>query len=143
MIIKKNDNVQVEYTGKLEDGSVFDKSEKEKPIEFVVGAGQMIPGFDKAVEGMKLNESKTINITPEDAYGEIRDDLIGIFSKESMPPELVVEKGAQIGITLSSGETIPAEITEINGDDVTVDSNHPLSGKNLIFDIKIVGVNSH
>ena len=142
MIVKSGDKIQVEYTGKLNDGTIFDKSEQGNPLEFIVNSGQIIPGFDNAVEGMKLNEEKTITIKSEDAYGSKREDLVGEFPKDSLPPDLEIKKGGMLALKMPTGETIHAAITDVTENTVVIDANHPLSGKDLIFDIKVVGISS-
>ncbi len=140
MVVKKGDKIKVEYEGRLEDGTVFDSTEKHggEPLAFEVGAGQMIKGFDEGVLGMELNKEKEITLKPVDAYGEYNEDAIQKVPKRMMPAE--VEVGMQIGVPLQNGQTIPAKITEIKGDMVTIDMNHELAGKILTFKIKVVAI---
>jgi len=140
MAVKEGDKVKVEYTGKLEDGTVFDQS-KAEPLEFEMGAKQLIPGFEKAVMGMNLNESKTITISKEDAYGDARPELRKEVPKKVLPAEKEPVVGMHIAVKIPTGQTIPGKIAEINKDSVVIDFNHPLAGKKLIFEIKVVGIN--
>ena len=141
-LVNKNDKVKVEYIGKLDDGTIFDQSKEGQPLEFVVGAGQMIPGFDKAVEGMKLNEEKTFTITPEEAYGKRDTNFVKEFSRESFPLNTEPVAGMVIGLTSPSGEKRPAKILNVTDKVIIVDLNHPLAGENLIFSIKVVSIES-
>ncbi len=140
-IVEKGDKVKVHYTGSLTDGSVFDKSKEGKPLEFEVGAGQMIVGFDRAVKGMKLNEEKKVTIKSNDAYGNRDESLIMIFKKSNLPEGFEPEKGMTIQLSGHSGQQpIQGTIINISDKDITVDGNHFLAGKDLVFDIKIVGI---
>ncbi|MFC1991316.1 peptidylprolyl isomerase [Chloroflexota bacterium] len=132
--------VQVHYTGKLEDGTVFDSSAGREPLQFTLGAGQMIPGFDKAVPGMKVGESKTVTIPAEDAYGPSRDDMIMEFPREQLPPEINPEVGQQLQMTQSDGRAVNVTITEVSETTMTIDANHFLAGKDLVFDIELVSI---
>jgi len=141
-IIKKGDKIKIEYTGKLADGSVFDSSEGKAPLGFEVGSGQVIPGFDKAVEGMKEGEEKTFTLKVEEAYGPVRDDLVQKFPVEKLPKEPKPEVGMMLMMQAPTGQQIPAKIKEVNEKEVTLDINHPLAGKDLTFEIKIVSINA-
>jgi FKBP-type peptidyl-prolyl cis-trans isomerase 2 len=133
--------VQIDYVGSFEDGRVFDASSRHgKPIEFVVGSGQVIPGFDTAVTGMKVGEEKTFRIEPKDGYGEHKDELVKILTRDKLPPEHEPKEGMVLVLGLGNGVEIPALITKVNGQLVTIDMNHPLAGKALSFKIKLVGV---
>jgi len=138
MTIKKGDKVKVDYTGKLDDGTVFDTSDGKQPLEFEVGAGMVIKGFDEAVVGMKKGEEKEIKLKPEDAYGEPKKDLLKKIPKEQLPKEPEPKAGMALMLSTPDGKQFPAKITEVGKDDVTIDLNHPLAGKNLNFKIKIV-----
>jgi FKBP-type peptidyl-prolyl cis-trans isomerase 2 len=142
MPIKSGDTVKVEYTGKLEDGTVFDSTDNHggEPLEFQVGSGQLIPGFDKGVVGMEKGEEKEIKIPPKDGYGEHNPVMIKKLPKEGLPKEAKV--GSILGMGLPTGQQIPAKIIEIDDKQVTLDMNHPLAGKTLIFRIKIVDYKS-
>ncbi|MEA2100975.1 MAG: peptidylprolyl isomerase [Thermodesulfobacteriota bacterium] len=139
-MVNQGSKVKVHYTGKLTDGTVFDKSEEEKPLEFTVGNGQVIPGFDKAVTGMELDEEKDITIAAQDSYGEREDSLVGDIPKTSLPEGFEPEKDMMINMQDKSGKTMPGIITALNEDSITIDLNHPLAGKDLSFNIKVVGI---
>ncbi len=138
MVIEKGNYVEVHYTGKLADGTVFDTSKGKKPLGFVVGGGQMIKGFDKAVEGMKKGDSKTFTLKPEDAYGGRREELKHSFPKDSAPEG--VTEGAQVMLSAPNGQALPATVVKVTDEEVVVDLNHPLAGKELTFDITIEDV---
>ena len=140
MSVSNGDTVKVEYTGKLSDGSVFDSSEGEDPLEFTMGEGQLIPGFENAVEGMEVDEEKTVTIEADNAYGQKKDDFIQGFPKDSLPDEIPAEKGQQLQLQTQDGQAIPGMITKVTDDEITVDMNHPLAGKDLTFDIKVVDI---
>tara|TARA_Y100000310_G_scaffold206563_1_gene206971 strand:- start:1807 stop:2235 length:429 start_codon:yes stop_codon:yes gene_type:complete len=142
MTIKKGDKIKVEYTGTLEDGKEFDSSAKHgKPLEFEVGAGQMIKGFDEAVVGMKLNEEKDITLKPEDAYGEAKDEMIKPVPREQFPKEKEPEEGMVLVLQTPQGGQFPVKVVKVTDKEVSLDMNHPLAGKTLKFKVKIVGIN--
>lgn len=134
------DTVQVHYTGKLQDGAVFDSTEGSEPIEFTLGQGQIIPGFEQAVTGIQLGESRTVNVPVDQAYGPRNDNLIQEVSREQLPEDIQPEVGMQLQRILDTGETLVVTITEVNDATITIDANPPLAGKDLIFDIKLVGI---
>ena len=137
---EKGSVVQVEYTGKLTDGTVFDSSVGKQPLEFTAGAGQMIPGFDNAVLGMKVGESKTVTIPAADAYGPSRADLITVIPRTQLPPDLTPEVGQQLQAIRQDGSTATYPITAVTNTTVTLDTNHPLAGKDLVFEIKLISI---
>ncbi len=141
MTVKKNSKIQVHYVGMLSDGSIFDKSPEEQPLEFVVGSGQVIPGFDQAVEGMALNEDKKVTISADNAYGQRNEKLVGEFPRTSLPEGFVPKIGMIITLNDKDGRAFPATILSIAEQNITIDLNHPLSGKDLTFTIKIVSIN--
>ncbi|MBS3167502.1 peptidylprolyl isomerase [Candidatus Woesearchaeota archaeon] len=144
MTIKKGDKVKVEYVGKLEDGEIFDSSENHgKPLEFEVGAGQLIKGFDEAVVGMNKGDKKEIKIKSEEGYGEPKEDLIQKVPRNDLPKDKELNAGMMLSIQMPNGVQIPAMITEVNDIEVTIDMNHPLAGKTLIFEIKIVEIEAN
>ena len=140
--IKKGDKIKIEYTGKLTDGSVFDSSEGKAPLGFEVGVGQVIPGFDKAVEGMKEGEEKTFTLKVDEAYGPVREDLVQKFPRDKLPEKPEPEVDMMLMMQAPTGQQIPAKIAAIENNEVTIDINHPLAGKELTFEIKIVSVNA-
>ena len=137
---KKGDNVKVHYKGTLTSGEQFDSSEGRDPLEFTVGAGQMIKGFDDAIPGMAVGDKKTINIAPTDAYGEKNADAIIEFPKSNIPEDMKLEPGMKIQLHNQSGQPIPVVVTEVKDDVVILDANHELAGKELVFDIELVEI---
>ncbi|MEM6842368.1 MAG: peptidylprolyl isomerase [Bacteroidota bacterium] len=137
---KSGDTVHVHYTGTLSDGSEFDSSRKRnQPLEFTLGQGQMIAGFEKAVNGMEVGDSKQVNIPSQEAYGEVKKDMIMEASKSDFPDNITPQVGQQLAVN-TEGQQVPVVITEIKGDTVVLDANHPLAGKDLIFDIELVKI---
>ena len=132
--------VQVAYTGTLEDGQVFDTSEGRTPLEVPIGAGQMIPGFEAALMDMELGEKKTFTLTPDEAYGEHMAERIMEFPADQIPADMNPQVGQTIGVSTSEGQQMPALITQIDDEKVTLDLNHPLAGKSLTFAIEVVGI---
>jgi len=139
-LVKKGNRIKVHYTGTLQDGTIFDKSKEGEPLEFTVGSGQIIPGFDKAVEGMKLNEEKKVTLKTEDAYGKRDETAIREFPKNSLPENFKPEKGIMIKLQDQTGRAMPGTVTDITENSITVDLNHPLAGRDLTFDIKVIGI---
>lgn len=130
--------VKVEYTGTLDDGSVFDSSVGREPLEFQAGAGQMIPGFDRAVIGMSKGQTKKVTLEPKDAYGLSDLSLTKRFPLTSVPKGMKLEIGEMLTMTLPNGRPMRARIAEVTKKEVVLDTNHPLAGKRLTFEIKIV-----
>jgi peptidylprolyl isomerase len=137
---KDGDTVKVEYTGRLDDGTVFDTSEGREPLEFTIGSGSIIAGFENGVIGMGIGESKTITIPVEEAYGPSRSELIFTVSKGEFPEDMEFEVGMDLQSQQPDGRVMRATVLEITDDSVTVDMNHPLAGKTLIFDIELVEI---
>ena len=138
--VKNGDIVRVHYHGKLTDGTTFDSSEGRSPLEFEVGAGMMIPGFDSGVLGMSIGEKKTINIPAEEAYGLVQDDLLMEFPIDRFPPDMKPEVGMTLNMSNGQGQQFPVVIADVKDDVVILDANHPLAGKELIFDIEMVEI---
>ena len=139
-VVKQGDTVKVHYTGKLLDGSVFDSSEGRDPLEFTVGAGQMIAGFDKGVVGMALDEQKEITIPPEEAYGIYDPEKIIEVPNDQFPEDLTLEVSMQISASQPDGSAIQFTVKEIGEQNVTLDGNHFLAGKDLIFSVTLVSI---
>ncbi len=125
----------------FDDGTVFDSSEKHgQPLEFKVGAGQMILGFEEAVLGMETGDEKTIELGPAQAYGEHREDLIKTVPREQLPEDQLLEFGMGLLVNLPDGTEIPAKVIEITDETLTIDLNHPLAGTDLSFEIKVIDI---
>ena len=139
--VKANNTVKVNYTGKLSDGQVFDTSEGKEPLEFTLGEGKLIPGFEKGLMDMKLNEKKTITIVKEEAYGEINNDLKQEVSKADLPADITPEVGMGLVSTSPSGQEVNLRIIEVKEESIIIDGNHPLAGEDLIFDLEVVAIN--
>ncbi len=137
---KQGDTVLIHYRGKLQDGTEFDSSYDRDPLEFTIGQGQLIPGFEEAVVGMTPGESKASHIPSDQAYGERRDDMVLEVSKEQIPDEIEVEIGQQLQIQQQSGQAVPVTVTDVQEDMVTLDANHPLAGKDLMFELELVEI---
>ena len=138
--VKEGDVVKVHYTGKLTSGEQFDSSVGREPLEFTVGAGQMIKGFDAAMPGMSLGEKKTINIAPEDAYGPRSEEAIIQFPKENVPADMQLEPGMTLTLSNQMGQPVPVIVVEVQQDVIILDANHFLAGQELIFDIELVEI---
>jgi peptidylprolyl isomerase len=140
-VAKDGDTVQVNYTGKLADGTVFDSSIGRDPLEFTLGKGNMIPGFEKAVLGMKVGEKKTVTITSDEAYGPHLDNMVVEVSRDRLPADTEPKVGQMLSATGQNGEEIRFTIISISDNGtVTLDANHPLAGKDLTFDIELVKI---
>jgi len=145
MTIKNGDMIKVEYEGTLDDGKVFDSSkhgDHSHPLEFEVGAGQVIPGFEKAVVGMKKGEEKTFKLTPDEAYGDPNPSMVQKIPRDKFPEGQEPKPGMIVMLGTPDGKQFPAKIAEVTEESVSIDLNHPLAGKNLNFKIKIVEISS-
>ena len=137
---KDGDKVQVHYTGKLDDGSVFDSSIGRDPLEFTIGGGKMIPGFEKGVLGMAVGESKTIRIPANEAYGQRDEDRVIKIPRAQFPPNINPEVGQQLQLREPGGHALMVTIAEVTDEMVTLDGNHPLAGQDLNFDLQLVQI---
>ena len=137
---KSGDTVKIHYTGTLDDGNQFDSSVGSDPLEFTVGSGQVIPGFDSAVEGMAVGDTKTINIPAEEAYGPRHEQMIQEVPKSALPDDLEPEVGMGLQAQGPDGQVMDLTITVVEDDSITVDGNHPLAGQALNFDLELVEV---
>ncbi len=137
---KSGDKVSVHYTAKLDDGSVFDSSSGRDPLEFTIGEGQVIPGFEEAVVGMNPGETKSAQIAPQNAYGERHDEMIIVVDRKRLPEGMNPELGQQVEVHRPDGYVFIAIVTDVTDGTVTLDANHPLAGKNLNFDIELVNI---
>lgn len=138
--VKSGDKVRVHYHGKLTDGSTFDSSEGRDPLEFEVGSGSVIVGFDIGVTGMQVGEKKTVSIPVEDAYGPKQDDMIMEFSRDRFPEDMVPEIGMQLNMSNGAGQNFPVVIREVEETTVLLDANHPLAGEELVFDLELIEI---
>ena len=134
--------VSLHYKGTFQNGEVFDTSEGRHPLEVQMGAGQLVPGLEKAMLGMSLNEKKVLTIEPEEAYGHVDKSLTHSFARSDVPSEMNAEVGQVVALTSPEGQQVPAQIIEVNDEQVVVDLNHPLAGETLTFDIEVVGISS-
>ncbi len=136
----EGDTVRVHYTGKLKDGTEFDSSLGREPLEFTMGEGMMISGFEKAVRGMSVGQSKTVTLFPEEAYGPHRDDRVLEIGREQFPPELNPAVGQQLRMQQQDGNSVPVLVTDVSEATITVDANHSLAGEDLTFEIELVEI---
>ena len=139
-VVKNGDNVKVHYTGKLVSGEQFDSSAGREPLEFVVGAGMMIKGFDAAMPGMAVGEKKTINIAPEDGYGPRNPQAIIEFPKSQVPADMKLEPGMPLTLSDQAGNPVPVVVVEVQEEVIILDANHFLAGQELVFDIELVSI---
>jgi FKBP-type peptidyl-prolyl cis-trans isomerase 2 len=137
---KSGDTVRIHYTGTLSDGSVFDSSEGRDPLEFTLGSGQVIPGFDNGVTGMKVGETKTIEIASDDAYGPVHEDARQDVPRAQIPDEIPLEVGIQLQMQSPTGQVVPVTVVAVTDEAVTLDANHPLAGKDLTFALELVSI---
>lgn len=131
------DTVAVHYAGRLDDGTPFDSSEGRAPLSFTLGSGQVVPGFDAAVTGMEVGETKTVRLDAADAYGDRRDDLVMEVPKTAFPSTDGLKEGVGVQLGLQGGGSIDARVTEVSDDTITLDANHPLAGQALTFDLTL------
>ncbi len=136
---RSGDTVRVHYTGRLEDGSVFDSSEGREPLEFVLGAQQVIPGFEEAVDGLSPGEERSVSIPADRAYGPRREEMVLTVGRDQFPDEIQPEVGQQLQMS-QDGQVAIVTITGVSDADVTLDANHPLAGKDLMFDVQLVEI---
>ena len=145
---KEGDRVKVHYTGRLDDGSVFDSSEcaedecgcESGPMEFTIGSGEVIPGFDKGVVGLEVGQSKTIHIPVDEAYGERIEEMVAQVPRGDLPPEMNPEVGQQLEVTQEDGQIFQVLVTDMDDETITIDANHPLAGQALNFDLRLVEI---
>jgi FKBP-type peptidyl-prolyl cis-trans isomerases 2 len=138
--VKSGDKVSVHYHGKLNDGTTFDSSEGRAPLEFTVGSGQVIKGFDDALMNMAIGEKKTVTIPVADAYGERNDSMMMEYPKSDFPADMQPEPGMQLQMSDNQGNVFPVVIAEVLEDVVVLDANHPLAGQDLTFDLELVSI---
>jgi len=139
---KNGDTVTVHFTGRLQDGRTFDTSKGGKPLSFTIGAGAMMPGFEAGVMGLKEGETKTFTVAPEEAYGPNHEKLTVAIDKSEFPEHIAPEVGQRIKIPHPEGGEVHVTITDVDGEQVTLDANHPLAGQTLTFDVEMVQISS-
>ena len=137
---KTGDTVKIHYTGTLDDGTEFDSSAGREPLEFQLGGGQVIPGFDIAVEGMTIGDNKSVRIEPDDAYGQRHEQLVQDIPRRALPDDVAPDVGMTLQSQSPDGQTMLLTITEVAAENITVDANHPLAGMALSFDIELVAI---
>lgn len=137
---KQGDVVRVHYTGKLTNGETFDSSTGRDPLEFTVGAGQMIRGFDAAIPGMSVGDKKTITLSPEEGYGPRNDEAVIPFPKDQVPSDMELTPGMELTLRNQMGQPVPVVVLEITDTVVMMDANHFLAGKELVFDLELVSI---
>jgi FKBP-type peptidyl-prolyl cis-trans isomerase 2 len=138
--VKSGDTVKVHYHGRLTDGTTFDSSEGREPLEFEVGSGMVIKGFDDGVTGMQVGDKKTINIPVDEAYGPVNEAMLVEFPRANFPADMVPEVGMQLNMTSGDGQVIPVVITDVKDEVISLDANHPLAGEDLVFDLELVEI---
>jgi peptidylprolyl isomerase len=138
--VKSGDKVKVHYTGQLRDGEVFDTSRDREPIEFEIGGGTVIPGFESGILGMEEGESKRISISAEDAYGPRQEELVATVAKNEFPDHITPELGQELQIKQPDGGVIKVIVSEMDDEIVTLDANHPLAGRTLFFDVELLEI---
>ncbi|WP_417307982.1 FKBP-type peptidyl-prolyl cis-trans isomerase [Devosia sp.] len=134
------DTVRINYTGRLTDGTQFDSSAGREPLQFTLGAGQVIPGLDQHLEGMETGEKSTVTIPPEAAYGPRREEAIQTIDRSGVPAELDLKVGAQLQARTADGQVMPITVVDFDDKSVKLDTNHPLAGHELVFDVELVDV---
>lgn len=138
---KAGDTVQVHYTGTLTDGTVFDSSKGRNPLEFTLGSGQVIRGFDEGITGMEIGQSKTVNIPVEDAYGPAHEEMIFTLNRTDIPDDIPLEEGMTLNMHEDGNpQAIPVIVRELTDDSVTLDANHPLAGHDLVFEVELISI---
>ena len=138
--VKNNDTVQVHYTGKLTNGQIFDSSVDKEPLEFQLGQGQIIPGFENGLIDMKVTEKKTVTIPEGEAYGEVRKDLFQEVPKTELPPEIDPQVGMGLVAKNPDGSERQLRVAEVRNESIVIDANHPLAGQDLVFDLELVAI---
>jgi len=137
---KSGDTVRIHYTGTLDDGTQFDSSAGRDPLEFALGGGQVIPGFDNAVDGMSVGDSKTVTIPPVEAYGERHEQLVQQVPRSAVPEDIEPAVGMQLQSQSPDGQIMNLVVVQVEDESITLDANHPLSGQALTFAIELVEI---
>jgi peptidylprolyl isomerase len=139
---KQGDTVKVHYQGTLTDGTVFDSTHEQEPLEFTIGEGKIIPGFEESIVGMEEGQTKDVSVTPDQAYGDYNENGVVNFPRENLPEDINPELGMTLQMTTPEEQTVYVTVTEIEDETITLDANHPLAGKDLHFQIELLEVNS-
>jgi peptidylprolyl isomerase len=137
---RSGDTVRIHYTGTLSDGSTFDSSQGREPLEFTVGSGEIIPGLDRAIEGMSLGETKIVTVPAAEAYGDHNPDGVQSIPRAEVPDHIPLDPGTQLQVQTGDGRTLPVTVTEVTPEVVVLDANHPLAGKDLTFEVELVEI---
>lgn len=138
--VKSGDTVRIHYTGTLSDGSTFDSSQGRDPLEFTVGSGQIIPGLESAVPGMEVGDKKKVEVAADEAYAQPNPQAMQAVPRGDIPTDIPIAIGTQLQGQTPSGRVMPVTVTKVTDDEVTLDANRPLAGKDLTFDIELVGI---
>jgi len=138
--VKSGDTVRIHYTGTLNDGETFDTSSGRDPLEFTVGSGQIIPGLDAALPGMEVGEKKTVEVPADDAYGQPDPNAQQAVPRAEIPEDIPLDLGTQLQVQTPQGQVMPVTVVEVTEEQVTLDANHPLAGKDLTFAIELVEI---
>ncbi len=141
-IVKKGDTIKIHYHGTLSDGSIFDSSKQREPLEFEVGSGMVIPGFDDGVMNMKVGDIKTINIPFDEAYGPVQEQMIIDFPRNQFPEDMQPEAGMQLQMSDKSGQNFPVVVVSATDEIIKLNANHPLAGKDLTFKLELIEISS-
>ncbi len=137
---KRGDTVRVHYSGKLEDGTVFDSSTSREPLEFTIGSGEVIPGVEQAVAGMEPGQTKSAEVPPEQGYGPHRDEMVAVIDRLRLPEDLDPAVGQRLSVQREDGGHLQVRVTDVSDRTITIDGNHELAGRNLHFDLQLVEV---
>ncbi len=139
---KNGDTVRINYTGTLQDGQAFDSSDGRGPLEFVVGSGQIIPGLDSAIPGMAVGDTKTVQVPFDQAYGAVNENARQAVPRSEIPDNIPLELGTQLQMQTPQGQVVQVTVADVSDEEVTLDANHPLAGKDLTFAIEIMGIDA-
>lgn len=138
--VKSGDTVRIHYTGTLTDGTQFDSSDGRDPLEFTIGSGQIIPGLEKAIPGMEVGEKKRVEIPADEAYGQPNPQAMQSVPRTEIPDNIPLDLGTQLQVQTPTGQVMPVTVVEVTEEQVTLDANHPLAGKDLVFDFELVAI---
>jgi len=140
---RAGDTVKVHYTGRLDDGRVFDSSKQRDPLELTLGDGRVIPGFEEAIAAMQPGEERTVRIPADRAYGRHRSELVLAVDRSELPPDIQPQVGQHLQVQHDDGEVTVVRVAEVSDEQVTIDANHPLAGHDLTFELELVAVGEH